>query len=65
MFSVKQAARNGVASIFDMDNPRLETKDFILPLQERCNDLYYFTLDPMGANGAPDLAMQAAADATL
>ena len=30
LFSVKQAARNGVASIFDMDIPPLETKYFTL-----------------------------------
>ena len=59
------AARNGVASIFDMDNPRLETRDFTLPLQERWNDLFFLTLDSTDTNGLPDLAMQAAADAAL
>ena len=59
------AARSGVASIFDIDNSRLETRDFTLPLQERWNDLFFFTLDSTDANGPPDLAMQAAADAAL
>ena len=48
-----------------MGNPRLETRDFTLPLQERWNDLFVFTLDSTGANSLPDLAMQAAADAAL
>ena len=34
MFSTKQAARNGVVTIFDMTKPRLETLDHIFPLQE-------------------------------
>ena len=59
------AARNGVAPIFDIDNPRLETRDFTLPLQERWNNVFFFTLDSTGANGPPDLTMQAAADAAL
>ena len=59
------AARNSVASIFDMDNPRLETRYFTLPLQEHWNDLFFFTLNSTGANGPPDLAMQAAVDAAL
>ena len=58
-------ACNGVASIFDMDNPRLETRDFTLPLHERWNNVFFFTLDSTGANGPLDLTMQAAADAAL
>ena len=32
LFSVKQASRNGVVSIFDKYNPRLEANNFTLPL---------------------------------
>ena len=39
LFSVKQASRNGVVSIFDKYNPRLEANNFTLPLQELENDL--------------------------
>ena len=42
LFSIKQASRNGVASIFDKYNPRLEANNFTLPLQELENDLYFF-----------------------
>ena len=45
LFSVKQASRNGVVSIFDKHNPRLEANDFTLPLQELENDVYFFSLD--------------------
>ena len=40
LFSVKQAARNDVVSIFDMTNPRLETHNHALLLQELGHDLY-------------------------
>ena len=40
LFSVKQASRNGVVSIFDKPNPRLEAKNLTLPLQELENNLY-------------------------
>ena len=43
----------------------METRDFTLPLQERWNDLFFFTLDSTDTNGLPDLAMQAAANAAL
>ena len=42
LFSVKQASRNGVVSIFDKYNPRLEANNFTLPLQELGNDLHFF-----------------------
>ena len=65
LFSVKQASRNGVVSIFDKYNPRLETNNFTLPLQELENDLYFFSLDLVSGSSASELAMQAAATATL
>ena len=65
LFSVKQASRNGVVSIFDKCNPRLEANNFTLPLQELGNDLYFFSLDIVSGSSASELAMQAAATATL
>ena len=65
LFSVKQASRNGVVSIFDKYNPRLQANNFTLPLQELENDLYFFSLDLFSESSAPELAMQAAATATL
>ena len=65
LFSVKQASRDGVVSIFDKYNPRLEANNFTLPLRELENDLYFFSLDLVGGSSAPELAMQAAATATL
>ncbi|CAN0098703.1 unnamed protein product [Sphacelaria rigidula] len=57
LFSVKQATRNGVVSIFDMNNPRLETNNFTVPLQELESDL--------SGNDASGLDLQAADAATL
>ncbi|CAM9267084.1 unnamed protein product [Sphacelaria rigidula] len=65
LFSVKQATRNGVVSIFEMNNPRLETNNFTVPLQELESDLYFFSLEPSSGNDASGLAMQAADAATL
>ena len=65
LFSVKQAARNGALSIFDMTNPRLETHNHTFPLQELRHDLYYFSLDNASGGSGPELAMQAAGNANL
>ena len=64
-FSVKQASLNGVVSIFDKYNPRLEANNSTLPLQELENDLYILSLDLVSGSSAPELAIQAAATATL
>ena len=40
--SVKQAARNGVVSILDMNNLRLQANKFAFPLQEMGHDLCTF-----------------------
>ena len=48
LFSVKQAARNGVVSIFDMTNPRLETHNHALPPQELGHNLDFFSLELAG-----------------
>ena len=52
LFSVKQASRNGVVSIFDKYNSRLEANNFTLPLQELENDLYFFSLDIVSGSSA-------------
>ena len=65
LFSVKQTARNGVVSIFDVTNPRLEAHNHTFPLQELGHDIYYFSLDLAGGGNGPELAMQAAANANL
>ena len=65
LFSVKQASRNGIVSIFDKYNPTLEANNFTLSLQELKNDPDFFSLDLVGGSSAPELAMQAAATATL
>ena len=65
LFSAKQAARNGVVSIFDITNPRLETHSHMFPLQELGHDLYSFSLDLAGGGNGPALAMQAARNANL
>ena len=65
LVSVNQASRNGVVSTFDKYNPRLEANNFTFPLKEIENDLYFFSLDLVCWRSAPELAMQAAATATL
>ena len=57
LFSVKQAARNGVVSVFDMTNPRLETYNHTFPLQELGHHLHSFSLDLAGGGNGPELAM--------
>ena len=64
LFSVKQAAHNGVVSIFDMNNPRLEAKKLTFLLQALGRDLS-FSLDLTHAGNGPEPAMQAAANANL
>ncbi|CAM9564750.1 unnamed protein product, partial [Sphacelaria rigidula] len=65
LFSVKQATRNGVVSVFDMNNARLETNNFTVPLQELESDLHFFSLELSSGNDASRLALQAADAATL
>ena len=65
LFSVKQASRNGAVSIFDKYKPKMEANNFTLRLQELENDLYFFSLDLVSGSSGPELAMQAAATATL
>ena len=56
---------DGVVSIFDMTNPRLEKHNHILPLQELGHDLYSFSLDLGGGGNETELAMKAVANANL
>ena len=65
LFSVKQAARNGVISVFDVTKPRLETRKHTIPLQELGHHLYSFSLDLAGGGNGPELAVQAAANVNL
>ena len=65
LFPVKKATHDGVLSIFDMNNARLEENKLTFPLQAVENDLYSSSLDlTRGGNGS-ELAMQAAANANL
>ncbi|CAN0107461.1 unnamed protein product, partial [Sphacelaria rigidula] len=65
LFSVKQATRNRVVSIFEMNDSRPKTNNFTVPLQELGSDLYLFPLEVISGNDAPGLATQAADAATL
>ena len=66
LFSVKAATRNGIVSIFDGENPRLEAFGFTLPLRGKQDDLYSFVLDlSADAYGATELAMNAVSNAQL
>ena len=63
---MKTATRNGIVSIFDRENPRLEAFGVILPLREEQGDLYSFLLDlSADAYGATELAMNAVSNAQL
>ncbi|CAM9496900.1 unnamed protein product [Sphacelaria rigidula] len=48
-----------------MDNSRLETNHFTVPLQELESDLYFFSLELSSGNDASGLAVEAADAATL
>ena len=64
LFSVKTATRNGIVSIFDRENPRVEAFDVTLPLRGKQDDLYSFALDlSADAYGATELAMNAVSNA--
>ena len=65
LLSVKQAARNCVVSIFDMNNRRLEANKLTFPLQALGHDLYCFSLDLTHGGNGPELTMQAAANDSL
>ena len=64
--SVKAAASKGIASIFYIENPRLEGHGITIPLCIGDNNLYSFVL-ALSADGydATELAMNAVANARL
>ena len=63
LFAVKQAAPNGIVSIFDINNLRLEART--LPLQALGNDFYSFSLALSQGSNGPGLARLAAASTNL
>ena len=66
LFSVKTATRNGIVSISDRENSRLETFGVSLPLRGKQDDLCSFVLDlSVDAYGAIELAMNAVSNAQL
>ena len=65
LFSVKQAARNGIVLIFYMNTPKLETDIFTISLQELGHDLHFFSLNFDDGSDRPEQAMKAATSANL
>ena len=66
LFSVKTAIRNGIVSIVDSENPRLEAFGVTLPLRGKQDDLYSFVPDLRAdAYGATELTMNAVSNAQL
>ena len=66
LFSVKTATRNGIVSIFDRENPRLEAFGVTLSLRGEQDDLYSFVLDlSAGVYGATELTMKVVSNAQL
>ena len=66
LLSAKSATRNGIISIFDRENPRLEAFGVTLPLRGKQDDLYSFVLDlSADAYGATELAMNVVSKAQV
>ena len=66
LLSVKPATRNGIAFIFDRENPRLGAFGVTLPLRGKQDYLYSFVLDlSADAYGATELAMNAVSKAQV
>ena len=65
-FLAKTAATEGIASTFDVNQPRLEAGDVAVPLRGENDDLYSCKLD-LSADGyaEKDLAMNAVAKARV
>ena len=63
LFSVMIAAKTGIVTICDYENPRLEGFNVTVPLRNKSGDLYSFELDlNTDRYGAKELAMNAVAD---
>ena len=66
LFSMKTATQNGIVSIFDRENPRLEAFGVTLLLRGEQDDLFSFVLDLIAdAYRATELAMNAVFNAQL
>ena len=64
LFSVMTAAKKGIVTIFDYENPMLERFNVTVPLWSESGDPYSFVLDLSADRyGAKDLAMNAVANA--
>ena len=61
LLPVKQAARIGVVSIIDMDNPRLVANNLHILLQELEWDLYSFPLELIDNSCASELEIRVTA----
>ena len=63
LFSVIIAAKKGIVTIFDYENPRLEGLNVTVPLRSKSGDLYSFVLElSVDRYGAKELAMNAVAN---
>ena len=63
LFSVTKAAKQGMVTTFDYENPRLEIFNAAVPLRSESGDLYSFMLDLSADRyGANELAMKAVAN---
>ena len=66
LFSVMTAAKKGIATIFDYENPRLEGFNVTVPLRSESCDLHSFVLDLSADRyGAKELAINAVANAQV
>ena len=66
LFSVMTAAKKGIMTIFDCENPRLEGFNVIMPPRSESGDLYSFVLDlSVDRYGTKELAMNAIANAQV
>ena len=66
LFSVKSAAKKGVVSIFDFDNPRLELSGTTALLRAKDYDLYSLVFDlKANSHGGKELAINAMTNAQL
>ena len=62
LFSVMTAAKKGIVTIFDYENPRLEGFNVTVSLRSESGDLYSFVLDLTADRyGAKEMAMNAVA----
>ena len=66
LFSVMTAAKKGLVTIFDYENPRVEEFNVTMPLRSESGDLYLFVLD-LNADryGAKELATNVVANAQV